>query len=269
VIIDALEVPTALRALAGAVPDGHGVAEPLGRDTGGVAGRPPRGLTDVIGDLARRNDDRRHGVVDVRLLTLPDGTRRAIVDITGTKSWTPTPTGDITSLTTNGRALVGERTAYEQGVLTAMRKAGIRRSDEVMLVGHSEGGLVAVTTARDAAASGEFTVTHVVTAGAPVGLTVGSLPSRVQVLALENARDVVPHLDGVANPDEPNVTTASSSHGDSTIGGDHDLHLSYVPIARDVEASGDRSIHDFLAGCQDYFRAARVETRTFQIERRY
>ena len=35
----------------------------------------------------------------------------------------------------------------------------------------------------------------------PLGLTVGALPSRVQVLALESSKDVVPHLDGRANPD--------------------------------------------------------------------
>jgi hypothetical protein len=269
VVIAALQVPALLNLLARTIPDGHGVADPLGIDASGTAARPPRRLTDLIAGLARRNDDPHHGTVDVRLLTLPDGTRRAIVDITGTKSWTPLPTRDVTSLSTNGRALVGERTAYEQGVLAAMRQAGVRQSDDVMLIGHSEGGMVAVTTARDTAASGEFNVTHIITAGAPLGLTVGTLPSRIQVLALENARDVVPHLDGVANPDEPNVTTASSARGDSTVHGDHDLRQSYLPLARDVEAAGDRSIRDFLAGSRDFLRANTVETRTFQVQRRY
>ena len=33
---------------------------------------------------------------------------------------------------------------------------------------------------RDAVASGEFDVTHVITAGSPIGLTVGPLPAAVQ-----------------------------------------------------------------------------------------
>jgi pimeloyl-ACP methyl ester carboxylesterase len=154
-------------------------------------------------------------------------------------------------------------------VLAAMRSAGVRSSDDVMIVGHSEGGLVAVTTARDAAKSGEFNVTHVITAGAPIGRTVGSMPSKVQVLALENKTDVVPHLDGVANPDKRNVTTASSRHGNGTIDNDHGLRSAYAPVAADVAASSDPSLRDYLAGVDQYFHATGVETHTYQITRRY
>jgi hypothetical protein len=269
VLIDTLGIPALLRATAAAVPDGYGVVRAPGLDRLGSAGSPPRTLTDVLADLGRRNDDARHGAIDVRVLTLPDGSRRAIVDITGTKSWDPLPTSDITSMTTNGRALVGERTAYEGGVLEAMRRAGVRPRDDVMLVGHSEGGLVAVTAARDAVASGAFHVTHVVTAGAPIGLTVGALPSTVQVLALENSTDVVPHLDGVANPDRPNVTTVSARHGDGTVLGDHSIGEAYLPLAADAQSSSNRSIRDFLAGAAGYFQAKEVQTHTYQIQRRY
>jgi hypothetical protein len=269
VLITTLRVPELLHLLGTSLPDGHGVVRATGLDRDGVAGRPPRRLTDLLEDLAQRNGDDRHGEIDVRILTLPDGSRRVIVDITGTKSWDPLPTRDVTSLTTDGRALVGDSTAFEQGVLAAMRRAGVRRGEDVMLVGHSEGGMVAVTTARDALARGEFNITHVVAVGSPIGLTVGALPSRVQVLALENRKDVVPHLDGVANPDEPNVITASSRHGDGTIGGDHDLDESYLPLARDVEASSNRSLREFLASTRGYFQATRVETQTYQIKRAY
>jgi hypothetical protein len=268
-LITTLGIPTLLELSAGALPDGHGAVHPTGLDRSGAAGRPPRRLTDLLADLAQRNGDERHGEIDVRILTLADGSRRAIVDVTGTKSWDPLPTTDVTSLTTNGRALVGVRTAYEQGVLAAMRRAGVRADDAVMLVGHSEGGMVAVTAARDAVLTGEFNVTHVITAGAPIGRSVGSLPSSVQVLALESSQDVVPHLDGVANPDRPNVTTAGTRRGDGTVIGDHDIEGAYLPVARDVQASRNRSIRDFLAGAAGYFRGRRVETHTYQIRRRY
>lgn len=269
VLVTLLGIPSLLESLARTIPDGHGVVVDPGLDTGGVAGRPPRDLPDMLRGLEQRDADSRHGAIDVRILTMPDGSRRAIVDITGTKSWDPLPTSDITSLTTNGRALVGEHTAYEHGVLAAMRDAGVRRSDPVMLVGHSEGGLVAVNAARDAAADGEFDVTHVISVGAPIGRIVGALPAKIQVLALENGKDVVPHLDGIANPDRPNVTTVSSSHGDGTLVGDHLIGGAYVPVAIDVQASQDPSIRDFLGSADDYFRASAVQTHTYQIVRRY
>lgn len=269
VLVDLLGVPQLLTAAGRRLPDGHGVVVHPGLDREGIAGQPPRNLPDVLLELARRNDDTRHGAIDVRILTLADGSRRVIVDVTGTKSWTPLPTRDVTSLTTNGRALVGARTAYEQGVLAAMRRAGVRRTDPVMLVGHSEGGMVAVTAARDAARSGEFDVTHVVTAGSPVGRTVSQLPTGVRVLALENERDVVPHLDGVANPDRRNVITATGRKGDGTVGGDHSIEKAYVPLARDVAAGSNASVRDFLAGADGYFRGRTVETHTYQVRRSY
>jgi len=268
-LITVIGLPTQLAVWAHEIEDGSGVALSTGVNTCGASGLAPRHLTDVIADLGQRSDDDRHGMIDVRILAMPDGTRRAIVDISGTKSWDPFPTSDITSLTTNGRALVGEHTAYEQGVLAAMHQAGVQSNDDVMLVGHSEGGMVAVNAARDAVASGEFNVTHVITAGAPIGLTVSALPSSVQVLALENKKDVVPHLDGRANPDQPNITTASTRHGDGTVVGDHSIDDAYLPVAADVQASHNRSISDFLASAAGFFRARAVETQTFQITRRY
>lgn len=269
-VVNELGLPGALAASAAALPDGHGVARPLGVDAQGVAGRPPRRLTDVVGALARRNDDdTHHGAIDVRIITLPGGARRVIVDITGTKSWSPGHTSDVTSLTTNGRALVGRSTAYEQGVLSAMRQAGVRPEDDVMLVGHSEGGLVAVTTARDAVRSGRFHVTHVVTAGSPVGRTVGELPRSVKVLALESSLDVVPHLDGVANPDRANVTTVTSTRGDRTVHGDHSLDTTYHRVAADTQASHDASVREFLTSADGYFRGSHVSTHTFQVVRHY
>jgi hypothetical protein len=269
-LVDWLGVPAFLAAAARELPDGHGEARALGTDRTPIAQTPPRTLTDVVGELERRCDDEaHHGAIDVRILTLPDGSRRAIVDVSGTKSWTPLPTPDVTSLPTNGRALVGVDTAYEQGVLAAMRKAGVRPSDDVMIVGHSQGGMVAVNAARDAVASGRFNVTHVITAGSPIGLTVGALPSRVQVLALESSKDVVPHLDGRANPDLPNVTTATSNRGTGTITGDHDFTDAYLPVAADVQASGNASILHFLAGAGGYLRATHVETKAYQVVRVY
>ena len=254
---------------AAVVPDGHGVAHDLGPDTSGVARTPPRRLADIVSDLARRNDDPHHGSIDVRILTMADGSRRVIVDITGTKSWTPFPTSDVTSLTTNGRALVGESGAYEQGVLAAMRAAGVRRTDPVLLVGHSEGGMVAVTTARDARGSGRYDVTQVITAGSPVGRTVDEIPASVQVLALENERDVVPHLDGVANPDRPNITTARAALGNGTIADDHSLDDAYVPLAHEVDKTDNASLRAFRRGVDPFLRAVSVRTTSFQVTRKY
>ncbi|MEO6884762.1 MAG: hypothetical protein ABI232_00555 [Jatrophihabitantaceae bacterium] len=248
-------------------PDGRAVLTVLGPDTRSAATAAPRSLAQVMAGLALR-DQGEDGEIDVKILTSADGRRHVIVDIPGTKSWgSPGSNSHITSLATNLRAIGGQPTSYERGVLDAMRAAGVRPDDQVMLVGHSEGGMVAVDTARDAVRSGSYDITHVVTAGSPIGLTAGALPKQVQLLAIENDDDIVPHLDGATNPDKVNITTVSVHHGDGTIGGDHSLDRSYVPGAADIDASGNTSIRDFLSSANGFLQPAHVDTQTYVITR--
>jgi pimeloyl-ACP methyl ester carboxylesterase len=241
----------------------------LGQDGSPAATRAPANLTDVLRGIALR-DEGRDGEIDVRIIETPAGTRAVIVDITGTKSQTPLPFNhDAADLGSGAAALQGHDTTYEQGVLEALNKAGVRPGDPVMLVGHSLGGMVAVNLARDAVRSKRYNVTHVVTAGAPIGSTVADVPGSVNVLALENARDIVPHLDGVTNPDRANVTTVSGEYGDHTIGGAHSLPKAYVSMAQDVDASNNQAVRDYLASAGTFFSGTSVRTKTYVIQRRF
>jgi hypothetical protein len=267
-VVDALGLPTRIAAVAAHVPDGHAQVTPTGTDRRGSAGTAPRDVADVIADLAQR-DEGAHGAVDVRIVLGADGARHVIVDITGTKTFTPARTSDVTSLVTNGKALTGQASTYEAGVLAAMHRAGVRPSDDVMLVGHSEGGMVAVTAARDAVRSKRFRVTHVITAGSPIGLTAESLPPTVKVLALENRGDVVPHLDGRVNPDTANVTTVVGDRGNGTVGGNHGVRAAYLPLAADTDASNSTSVRDFVRSARGFLTGTQVETRTYVVTRVY
>jgi pimeloyl-ACP methyl ester carboxylesterase len=247
-------------------PDGHPVVEPLGPDP--LVEAPPRDLPDLMDALAVR-DETASGEISVSFLTGPDGTRRAVVDIPGTKSWSPMHTSDVTSLSTNARALVGVSTSYERGVLDAMDRAGVRTTDQVMLVGHSEGGMVAVNAARDAVRTGRFDVTHVVTAGSPIGRTVGGLPESVRVLALENTADVVPQLDARDNPVRPNVTTVHFDRNSGRVQSNHSLLDSYIPGAADCDASDDPSVRAFTRSASGFFDDTAERTHDFLILRDY
>ena len=83
--------------------------------------------------------------------------------------------------------------SYRAAVL-AMREAGITASDNVILVGHSQGGLIAAQLA----ASGEYRVSDVVTVGAPLHHI--EIPEEVHLVAIEHSEDVIPSLSGVAAP---------------------------------------------------------------------
>jgi hypothetical protein len=269
-LVGTTSIAQATTLLGRLYPDGQAKVTALGRDPSVDAAGPPRTLASVMTGLARRNDGT-SGEIDVRILTSPGAEqRRVIVDIPGTKDWSPTRhNGDITSIATNLRALAGTSTSYERGVVQAMRQAGIQPSDDVMLVGHSEGGMVAINAAIHAASSGQFQIGHVVTAGAPIGAVAARVPRRVEVLALENEGDLVPHLDNVENPDRSNLTTVAVRHNHGAVAANHRIWTSYVPGAADIDASDNPSSRAFLADIQPFLAAETVTTHAFQITRTY
>jgi hypothetical protein len=89
----------------------------------------------------------------------------------------------------------------------------------------------------------------------------------VQVLALENSGDLVPHADGATNPDRTNITTVAIHRDHGTVSANHDIEESYLPGAADVDASGDASVRAFLGSAQRFFDAREVQTSRYVITR--
>jgi pimeloyl-ACP methyl ester carboxylesterase len=209
--------------------------------------------------------------IDIRFVThaRPDGasTRSVIVDLPGTKDWNllDRHNPNVADMTTNLRAVGNEQTTYESGVVAALLASGVRADEPIMLVGHSQGGLVAARLAADLAASDRFRVTHLLTAGAPIGLV--AIPSQVQVLSLENAGDVVVGLDAADNRSRPNQITVRTTRAASTFGASHSLAGAYLPAARDVDAAGDKSVGAWVSGAAAFLTGNGIETRAFQIDR--
>lgn len=248
------------------VRDGHAVVHDLGPDETAQGHLAPRSLAGLVGMVAAR-DSGRHGEISVTFVHSAGAHRRVIVAIPGTKSWNPLPNHDVTSVGTDIRALAGHDTAYEEGIFTAMRAAGVRPDDDVMLVGHSEGGIVAVNAARDAARSQRFRITHVVTAGSPIGVIARQLPSSVQVLALENASDVVPHCDGADNPDRLNITTITVHDQRDGVSANHDLTGVYELAAAAADASHDASIRAFTSSAHGFLSGTTAGSHVYWITR--
>jgi pimeloyl-ACP methyl ester carboxylesterase len=191
-----------------------------------------------------------------------------IVEIPGTKDWNVSQLTDpdVTNAGTNLRALAGERTTYEKGVIAALDAAGVRNDDDITLIGHSLGGVIAVNTARDLTARGR-NVSHVITAGAPISSVARHLPSSVQVLAVENQGDIVPHLDGSPNPDRATLTTVTVHHDHRNVTANHDLDKSYLPGAADIDASDDPSVRAYLDGLAAQLGAGSVTAHSYVVTR--
>jgi pimeloyl-ACP methyl ester carboxylesterase len=139
-------------------------------------------------------------------------------------------------------------------------------NDPVMLVGHSQGGIVAARAANGFVAGGQYNVTHVVTAGSPVGRI--PVPDGVQMLSLENSGDIVPHLDAAENPASDNRTTVKFDNQSGTMGGNHAIGGNYVDAARQLDASTDPSVRRFRDSAGVFLGGSSVQTHQYTVERR-
>lgn len=266
--------------LAGAYPDGRPQLTarpdlPVGDGAG-----PPRGVADLIGALALRSRfDDGGGMIDVRTVTGPAG-RHVIVDITGTTRWNfdpRQPTPQATSLGADLRGLANADSSLQRGVVLALRAAGVTADEPIMLVGHSLGGLVAAGLARDLTVGGRYRVTHLVTAGSPIGLA--PVPAVISVLALENRGDPVPHLDGSDNPADPHWLTAVLDPGRPGGPGDWprpagaagiaERHSAdrYAANAADLDRCDDPALRRWRAEAAGFLSGTTVSTDVFQVRR--
>ena len=169
-------------------------------------------------DLVAAGEGLDGGRVRVVEVARGDGGSAWVVVVPGTQQWSPDPAANPFDLTTDVRALTGDATLAAAGVaaaLTVVRgRAGgrSRGGDPVVLVGHSQGGILAAALASDSAFTRRNRVTHVVTSGSPVGLI--PVPATTAVLSVERGDDPVPRLDLSPNPDRPSwVTVRTPSTG--------------------------------------------------------
>lgn len=262
-----------LARLVTVVASAVGLVEPTGvRLRAPVAGPAPnRRAATGVAELLLRNqavsattapvpDPPEAGHVRVDEVRAGRETVSWVVHVPGTQEWDVDGQGAPTDMTSNLRSVGGLPTAAELAVVAAMRRAGVRPGQPVLLVGHSQGGLTAVGVASQRPWREEFAVTHVVTAGAPVA---GGVPlPGVQVLSIEHTDDLVPVLDGAVNPDTGSWTTVRTA---APTGGAWDddavpAHSSaaYAVTAADVDDSTDPSVRAFRDGLGVFLAAPGV-----------
>lgn len=199
----------------------------------------PHGLADVMqlvassygGSAAPGTEP---GTVTIQRLDRPDGTRSWLVAVPGTQ--TMAMSGAVpTDMGTNLRLEAGLADTMTAGVLAAMRQADIPAGQPVTLVGHSQGGMVAMNVA--ARAGKEFTVGAVVTAGSPD--VPAQLPPAVPVIRMEHVEDGTARLDGAPTRVTPQVTAitrelADDGEGTPDWGSAHGIG-NYVETGRRVD----------------------------------
>lgn len=149
---------------------------------------------------------------DVRITRVDNGgTPAYVVAIPGTENWSPSAGGQPRDLTANLALVAGNPSAASESVERAIQAANIPAGAPVLLVGHSQGGIIAAQLASDPAFVERYGVTNVLTYGAPIDHV--AVAPGVGVLQVQHAADVVPRLDlgglGTDHAQVPTVTLDS------------------------------------------------------------
>ncbi|KQM84309.1 alpha/beta hydrolase [Agromyces sp. Leaf222] len=210
------------------------------------------GLSDTMGGESQT-------VVDI--VRMEGEPARYIVTLPSTQDWQAAGVffgqdmngdGAVNDLDTNIvlRLFPDVRTQYERAVLDAMTKAGIGPDDPVLLVGFSQGGILAGHLAANR--SDAFNFEGVVAYGAPIDDM--AIPSKTTVVSMQHEGDIVHQLDLTGPPRSTDTWTTYSrdvppgvnpSTGEPYSAQPHN-NVAYQQTARDLLAA-DPTIDDGLA----------------------
>lgn len=157
--------------------------------------------------------------------------RNLVVYIPGTQSLSfagQNPLNIRSNLTAFGGL---EKSPTQLAIDSALSQLKAGPTDSVLLVGHSQGALVA---AQMATSEQPYNVAGLISFGGPIS----QFGLEVPVISLQNHGDPVPHLSGQINPLAENWVTASNPGEYASVIDAHKM-ASYVESAKELDQSAD------------------------------
>jgi hypothetical protein len=234
--------------------------------TSTVAISSPNSITQLLDRLAQVSS-KKQPTVGVDFFQIAANQRTAIVYIPGTQTLGLGDGSNPFDLQSNIFAMAGNGlAASERAVLEAMNQAGITPNDEVIFVGHSQGGMVAGNLAQHPAG---YIAAGLVTIGAPIAQL---RLTKVPVMAIEHVNDPIPNVSGKVNPLTKNWVTvqrrSSASESDAPMHS-HSLK-SYKNTTEKVDASNAKGIVNIKQQLLPQLRGAPIgKAMDFVISREF
>ena len=190
-----------------------------------------------IGDLTNRL---RSDSGNIRIESYQSSAGRVlVVYLPGTANWSPVGGKSAFDMRSNIE-LIGdtEKSNSSRAANAAITAFGEKTGDRLILVGYSQGGMVAAEIAET-----NKNVVGLVTIGAPVAEA--KVPTHLPTLSIEHSNDLVPALAGETNPLTENWATASRHleiEPGQTVIDAHNID-SYAETARMVDSSDDAGLN--------------------------
>jgi hypothetical protein len=246
-----------LAAVAGLAPEGPGHVS-MSRYQPAWAGSAPGSLAGAMSRIADL-EDAPDASLAVERVTGRDGRRRYVVELPGMRHLGTS--ADPLDLSGAVSAMEFRDTAYTRCVRSALDAAKVPPGADVMLVGHSQGGIVAMDLAGDPSFNGgRVHVTQVVAAGSPISAM--RAVGKTRVFSVENVNDVVTHLDAIdsaARPQSVDRLTYQFAADLHDVVGTHDPRR-YAAALAALDGSSNPLYRDMSTGIAPYLSGSTVTT---------
>lgn len=231
-----------------------------------VRGGAPAAVTPATG-FADRADRIPEGTARIRVdrYVMPDGADRFEVYLAGTTDFDPRSSGDPFDMTSNVAGLAGGDPGAYRAVEAALADAGATSESQIVITGHSQGGLIA----SQLASSGDYRVAQLYTLGAPAGQV--AVPESVPWVAVEHTDDVVPALGGTWAGADP-LLVRREAFADGPPVSDHTFPAHLLGEYRGTAAMADQAEEGRLIAARERLDdfgsgAVRVESTLYEAER--
>jgi hypothetical protein len=224
--------------------------------------RKPTSVTDLL-DRLWQLSSKDQPMIGVDIFQGTGNQKLAVVYVPGTQvfGYGENPL----DMTSNVQAMgAASSAASEKAVLLAIKQAGIESSDEVILVGHSQGGMIAGNLASNPSG---FIAAGLVTFGAPLA-QLRNL--KAPVMAIEHVNDPVPNISGRANPNKANWVTVqrvSEKPESNALMFSHSLKA-YKNTTTQIDSSSDVGINNVRSKVFEKLKSAKpLRSLQFVISR--
>lgn len=209
---------------------------------------------ESIAGLASRLNNK-SGNIRLERYQTPKG-RIVVMYLPGTSEWNPLNSNKAFDSRSDAELLGnGEKSSAYRAANAAMNAFGVNQQDRLVLVGYSQGGMVAAELAAQHA-----NVTSVVTMGSPIANE--QIPAGVKVISLEHSNDIVPAISGTTNPMTENWATASRhvevNQGENVLKA-HEMR-EYVSTSALADASTDSGLNRLRNSVLNQFENAELES---------
>ena len=163
--------------------------------------------------------------------------------IRGTQRWDGA-SSNIQDQVTNFASIGKIHNDQYNAIKTALKMNGIKHTEPIEFVGHSQGGIIATQLASSSSLNKKYNIVSLTTFGSPTGGY--KIPKNIHAMHFENLSDPVPSLDGKMNPVTRTRTTIYMDTKNMKIKNSTHDQIMYSIAAKNIEKNSDKSIQNWV-----------------------